>query len=273
MLSAELVLSAGLAGCKAKGDPAFSGSGKPKSKQDTRLLLGEGYRALEQKEFNQAISKADQILSSYSQREGSAEALYLKGRSFEGKNAAGVTADEAKANLQSAREAYIAALQKNPSQPLQSYLQASLGNVAYFQDDYSTALGQFRAAQDKIESPDLKGWLLYRVGLCQQRVGQFDEADKTFAEVAKVYPDTEPARRAREHAGARAFHVQFATFASAQSAQAAATQLRAQGLPATTVPGPQGRAFLRVGPVSSYAQAQYYKTRFAEKYPDALIVP
>jgi TolA-binding protein len=277
--------ASGTAGCAPKAQqttrpppPGGSGAGAaaaagPKTPQETRAALDQGYLALEQKQFNDAIGRADQILSSVSHGAGTAEALYLKGRALEGKNAQGVTADEAKANLQAAREAYIAALQRNPSEPLKSYVHVSLGNVAYFQDDYPTATAQFKTAYEKLQSPELRSWVLYRIGISQQRQGQFDAADKTFAAVAKEHPDTEPARRAREHGGARAFYVQFATFASSQSAQKAAADLRAQGVAATTAAGPEGRAFLRVGPVASYGQAQYYKTRFAEKYPDAVIVP
>src|SRR4051812_22483906 len=72
-----------------------------------QVLLDTGYQALESQQYNEAIAKADEFLAGAPAGRGSAEALYLKGRGFEGKNAGGVTADEAKQNLQSARVAYI----------------------------------------------------------------------------------------------------------------------------------------------------------------------
>src|SRR5436190_732216 len=102
----------------------------------------------------------------------------------------------------------LEALEQLPRQPLESYIHASLGNVAYFQDDYQSAIGQLNAAYDKLDSDDIKAWALYRVGLSQQRLGQFAQADQTFTSVQQFHPNSVPAQRAREHQGARAFYVQ-----------------------------------------------------------------
>jgi tetratricopeptide (TPR) repeat protein len=148
-------------------------------------------------------------------------------------------------------------------------LRTSLGNVAYFQDDYTTAIAQFTAAYDNLDSTDLKAWALYRIALSQQRQGHFDQADKTFALVQQNHANTIPAQRAREHQGAKAFFVQLATFAQPASADHAIADLKKQGVTATRVAGPEGHALLRVGPIASYSQAVFMKDRFAEKYPDA----
>jgi cell division septation protein DedD len=114
---------------------------------------------------------------------------------------------------------------------------------------------------------------MYRTGLCQQRLGQFDLADQTFAAVQKEHPGTLPAQRAKEHAGARAFFVQLVTFKTAASADRETAALRREGFEPTRVATAQGFQQLRVGPVNSYAQAMSLKTRFGDKYPDAIIVP
>ena len=238
-----------------------------------QLLLDAGYQALENQQYNEAIAKAEEFLAGTPHGPGSAEALYLKGRGLEGKNAAGVSADDARQNLQAARTAYIQALEQNPKQPLESYIHASLGNVAYFQDDYQSAVGQLNAAYDKLDSDDIKAWVLYRIGLSQQRLGQFQQADQTFAAVQQFHPNSVPAQRSREHQGARAFYVQLATFANAATADQAAIDLRKQGVAATRVSDAQGRSLLRAGPIASYSQAQYMRGRFAEKYPDAFVLP
>jgi TolA-binding protein len=238
-----------------------------------RIILDAGYQALESQQYNEAIAKAEEFLAGTPAGPGSAEALYLKGRGFEGKNAAGVTPEEAKQNLQSARVAYIQALEQNPKDPLAAYIHASLGNVAYFQDDYQSAMGQLNAAYDKLDNNDVKAWTLYRVGLCQQRLGQFKEADATFASVQQFHPGTVPAERAKEHRGARAFWVQLATFAGPGNADKAVMELKREGISASRGSDPQGRALLRVGPLASYNQALFIKQRFAEKYPDAMILP
>jgi outer membrane protein assembly factor BamD (BamD/ComL family) len=273
-----LISSIAVAGCAAKDrnataaarlDPARTAAGR----QSPQILLDEGYRALENQQYNDAIAKADQVLAAAPHGDGTPEALYLKGRSFEAKNAAGVTEEQATANLQAAREAYIKALGENPRQPLNAYIRTSLGNVAYFQDDYQTAISQLTAAYDNLDRDDLKAWALYRTGLSQQRQGQFDQADKTFAAVQQKHPSSLPAQRAREHVGARAFYVQLATYAQPATADKAVADLKKQGVTAARVQSPQGNAYLRVGPIASYNQALYTRSRFLSKYPDALIIP
>ena len=139
-------------------------------------------------------SRADAFLQKTPAGPGSAEALYLRGRAMEQKPAHSNA--EAHANLQSAREAYIQALQRNPSPQLEAYIHSSLANVAYFQDDYSSTAGEWKIAYDKLSDPGIRSWVLYRIGLCDQRMGQFSDADKVFASVSENYPNTVPAQRA-----------------------------------------------------------------------------
>jgi len=273
----SIILVAGVAGCASKGGARGGGrtvnASSDRTAPSQQLLLDAGYQALESQQYNEAIAKAEEFLAGTPHGPGSAEALYLKGRGLEGKNAAGVSTDEARQNLQAARTAYIEALEQNPKQPLESYVHASLGNVAYFQDDYQSAIGQLNAAYDKLDSDDIKAWVLYRVGLCQQRLGQFTQADQTFASVGQFHPNTVPAQRAREHQGARAFYVQLATYANASTADQSAADLKRQGVQTTRISDAQGRFLLRIGPIASYSQAQYIRGRFTDKYPDAFILP
>jgi tetratricopeptide (TPR) repeat protein len=240
----------------------------PSSAQTT---LSAGFAALDSQQYNEAIAKADEFLAASHHGPGSAEALYLKGRAIEAKPAANM--EEAKKNLQDARAAYIQALSLMPRQPLDSYIRTSLANVAYFQDDYPVAISQWTLAYDKLDRDDIKGWALYRVGVAQQRLGQFDRADQTFASVQQFHPNTVPALRARDRTGARAFYVQLGTFATPALANQHAGELRKQGVATATAGDNQGHTVLRIGPLASYTQAQYLKTRFAQKYPDAVVVP
>ena len=218
------------------------------------------------------MAQADAYLTKHPQGPGSAEALYLRGRSFEARTAQ--DQNEARQNLQSARIAYIQALEREPDPRLTAHIRTSLGNVAYFQDDYATAIQQWSAVNPRdLKNPDVTSWILYRTGIAQQRIGQFEAADKTFASVQQQFPSTEPARRAKEHQGVRAFYVQLGTYVNPTSATSAASDLRRQGVIPVTIKDPQGRQLVRVGPVSSYAQAVSLKSRFTSKYPDAIVVP
>lgn len=261
--------------CLIVGGCAAPDGGDPGSRKTLSYArpLDPGYAALEQKDFDRAINKADAFLAKSPHGQGSAEALYLKGRSLEGKNTAGVTAAQAKANLESARTAYVQALAQNPSQPLRAYVRTSLGNVAYFQDDYPTAIAQLSAAVDQLKDPDVQAWAMYRIGLSQQRLGQFAQADQTFAKIEHENPQSEPAKRSAEHLGARAFYVQLATYADAATASKTAAELNRRGIAAAIAPATEGHTILRAGPIASYAQAQYLKAQLAAQFPNAVVVP
>ena len=242
------------------------------SSPDGKDQLEQGYADLEKRQYDAAISKADAFLASNSTGgSGSAEALYLRGRALEQKTAA--NPHESRQNLQSARSAYLDALNHNPSPELEARVRASLANVAYFQDDYATALNEWKTAYEGLENADTRAWVLYRMGLCHQRLGHFKEADAAFANVIKQYPSTTPARRAKEHQGATAFFVQLGTFNSAAGADRATEEVRKQGVTPSRATDAQGRHLLRVGPLTSYGQAQAVKSKFTGTYPDAIIVP
>lgn len=238
--------------------------------KQAKAELTEGYAALDAQQYDQAISQADAYLNAHPTGAGTAEALYLRGRAFEIKVAR--NPGEAKSNLQSARSAYIEALSRNPAPKLEALIHTSLANVAYFQDDYANAAQEWTIAYDKLDDESTKSWVLYRIGLCKQRLNQFSDADQIFANVQQRYPNTDPARRAKEHQGARSFSVQLATYASAASADTAVASLARDGVKATKQAA-AGRTVVVAGPFSSYQQALSLKARYATTYPDAIIRP
>jgi TolA-binding protein len=237
----------------------------------TRKNLNVAYAAAANSQYDEAISRADDQLARTPAGAGSSEALYLRGRTLELR--VKKTEDDARNDFTAARQAYIEALQAKPTPDLEPLIRAGLANVAYWQDDYPTAIQEWTTAYGKLSNNDADPFILYRIGLSQQRLGQFDLADKTFAAVQQRYPMTEAADRARGHTGFRSFAVQLATFASSQSADAAVTDLRRQGVTPTRLIDPRGRHVIGVGSLPNYAAALQVKSRFASKYPDAVIVP
>src|SRR3954465_2468151 len=163
----------------------------------TRDNLRAGYGALDAKQYDSAVQHADEQIAKSPQGPGSAEALYLKGRALEAKAAPGGNSTNPDADWQAARSAYVDALALNPGPKLEPHIRAGVANIAYFQNDYATALQQWTAAYDKIRDEETNAWILYRIGVCQQRLGDFDTADKTFATVQDSFKNTEAADRAR----------------------------------------------------------------------------
>jgi outer membrane protein assembly factor BamD (BamD/ComL family) len=236
-----------------------------------RAELDSGYAALGSGQFEKALADADAYLQRKPVGPGSAEALYLRGRAIEQRVA--TSPRDATANLQTARNAYINALQQRPSRDLEAYIRTSLANVAYFQDDYTTALGQWTTAYEILKNDEVKAWVLYRMGLSNQRLGRFTDADRYLAAVQQRYPGSVPAQRAAEKKGARAFTIQLATYTTAAAADGAVAQLRTSGSPANKQLDAKGRSVVFVGPISSYQQALATRQTLVSKFPDALIVP
>lgn len=247
-----------------------------------RQTLSGGFADLAAGRNDRALSAADEFLQQHPQGgSGSAEAYYLRGRVYELRASASANSADASAtstNLQAARAAYTKALEFVPAPALEASIRSQLANVAYFQDDYRTALTQWREAYAKLDTlgqsgQDAKPWALYRIGLCEQRLGKFVDADKTFGQVKQTFPTSEPARRAADHVGARAFSIQVGAFATAANADSVVQDLRKKGIAPQRTVDPFGREVVRVGPLPTYDQARIMRKDLAAQYPGAVIVP
>jgi outer membrane protein assembly factor BamD (BamD/ComL family) len=219
-----------------------------------------------------AITAADRYLAKHPTGPLAARAWYVKGRGYESRTSR--SAAESQANLRQATDAYERALALKPTGQFEALTRAGLANAAYFQDDYGTALREWTTAYTQLQDPDTRAWTLYRIGLSQQRLGRFDQADKTFVRVQSEYPGTTPAARAAEKRGFRQFFVQIGVYDKDAFARAALDAARKAGVPgAQLARDSQGRDILRAGPAGNYADAKALKQRIAPRYPNTMIVP
>jgi tetratricopeptide (TPR) repeat protein len=234
-----------------------------------RQALTAGEQALQAQQYDRAQRDADWVVASGVAADA-AEANYLRGEAIEQRPKPDPAA--AKADLAQARQDYCTALGEKPDPALQARLHSQLGNVAYFQEDYAVALQQWTIAYHQLDQPVWKQWVLYRMGICQQRLGRFADADRTFELVQGEYPGTEVARRAQARQGVHGFYVQVGAFTDAGDAQKAAYTIGAVGsIPEET--DQRGLKVVRTAGVPSYAQAAALKNRLATQYPDAAIMP
>jgi len=254
-----LFLSICLIGC---------GTGPTTPQQNNQLAAG--YLALDQHQSDLAIQRADDYLRQQPDGPGDAEAMYLKGRGYEQKTAAN-PAESAK-NLAAARAAYDDALNLNPSPKTQGYICASLSNVAFFQDDYLTALSQASQAMILVNSPAIQAALLYRIGVSQQRLGRFTDADQTFEQVQTNYPGSPIAQSAQQHEGMRDFYVNLGTYDSAGADRAAAS-LRNNEIAITRQTTPTGQCIVRAGPYTNYLTAKAAEMKLIDQFPQSQIEP
>ena len=249
---------------------------RPLKPAEVQPVINAAYASFNQRRYDEAMSSADRVLAGNPNGPGAAEAHYLRGRVLEERAKAAEAAKDipgARAALQAAREAYNAALAAKPAPAVEGNTRAGIANVAYFQEDYATAIAQGTAAQEKITDPQVKAWVLYRVGLSQQRFGSFPEADRTFAMVEQQFPNTDQARRSAAHRGVNGFYVQVGTYESPTNADNALAGLRAEGVIGMRLTDPNGRNVVRVGPMRTYDEAKKVRARVAGKHPDALIIP
>jgi tetratricopeptide (TPR) repeat protein len=220
---------------------------------------------------DEAISDAGSYLSASPYGPEAAEAFYLQGRGYELKVSSGPT--ERMGNMAQARSAYQLALGRSPSPALEGNIRASLSNVTFFQDDFAAAIDQATQASKLVDSGEVKGLLLFRIGVCQQRLGEFTNADYTFNQVMQRYPGSGVAEAAREHAGQREFYIQLATYPSPEAAEKELTRLRSSGAIITRRSDAQGHTIADIGPFSTYQDAKKSKDSLGNGFPDALIVP
>lgn len=254
----------------------IAGCASSKSAEDKKTLQA-GYDALSAQDYDSAMARASEFLANNPNGgPGTPEALYLQGRVSEHRaqtaDSAGHQA-EAHSDLEDARTTYEHALTLSPPPKIAALLHAGMANVAYFQEDYFTAMREWAAAYPGLTQPEAKAWVKYRLGLCQQRLGRFDEADRSFAEVRQDFPHSEPAQRAAAHQGVKGFYVALGSWADAKAAQNVVDGLRKQGFNAEQSVLPDGRHSVHVGPVNNYDQAKILRTRLIGAYPAGTIEP
>ncbi len=245
--------------------------------QSGRQQLQAGYQAIAHDDYDGAMRAAEQFLHDHPQGGGgTAEALYLEGRVYEHRattEEAQGRQGEAKMDLQTARSTYVKALSL-PSEPrVTALIHAGVANTAYFQDDYSTAMNEWAVAYPQIPQQEAKAWILYRIGVCQQRLGRFDQADRSFAQVRQQFPDSEPVKRAISHQGARAFYVHVGAYSDAAGADKTVASLQSQGFRASKMVPQPNRQEVVVGPAYTYADAKALRGKLVSSYPGAVIEP
>jgi tetratricopeptide (TPR) repeat protein len=218
-----------------------------------------------------AISDAQSYLRSQPTGPQAAEAWYFQGRGFEMKTAS--NPGDIDRNLFDAHSCYLKALEQSPPSPLEGDIRASLSNVAYFQDEYPEAIREATAAIPLVSSPQTKSFLLFRIGVSQQRLGLWTDADLTFHQVEQKYPGTPLAEAARDHEGQKEFYVQLATYDTRDTADRALTTLRSSGVILSERTDAKGITVVDKGPYATYSEAKKVKDELVKTFPSALIVP
>ncbi|MGC4030609.1 MAG: hypothetical protein QM754_02510 [Tepidisphaeraceae bacterium] len=230
--------------------------------------LEAGRSAMMRRDYATATTNLDAYLKAQPNGPRSAEAFYLKGHALQ--DSPSEDFGEAMGKLQEARVAYIDALKVGTdSRGLEGLIRASLADVAFWQEDYAVAAEQGRAAYPLLEDPNVRAMALYRSGLSYQRLGKFEDGDRTLKLVVQYHPGTQPAARAQQRIGIRSFSVKIPQSSPTSLSSAMATLTR-QGYAPATVPG---ESAINLGPYKTYPEANAVRGKIVSQYPKATVVP
>jgi tetratricopeptide (TPR) repeat protein len=244
----------------------LSAAGCSDNKEKFADAIDSGQVALGGQRYDVAQFEADEAL----RIKPSAEAHYIRGRAEEERPKP--DADIAASDLNRARTDYQAAIDLHPDPVLEARCRVGLANVAFAQGDYTTAVAQWTAAFDGLDQPEWRAMDLYRIGEAQQRLGQFDAADKSFARVRNEYADQDVAARAEARQGITGFYVQAGSYSALADAQNAVADAKTTGVDCRIV-SDQGLYAVRTANLSNYALAKQILASLLPQFPRASIGP
>ena len=255
-------------------------SGLRRAAPTPKEQLTVAYRDLDQRQYDSAYVKADAVLRKQPAGPGSAEALYLQGRVAEAKAEQAGTAGQSRrrpAPSSPRRRTFTCGpCRCRRCRRSRALCRCGLANAAFYLDDYQTAVREWGLAFPLVERPEDKAWVLFRVGLCQQRLGWFEMADRSFARLPAGIPRLRARRpRPRRAVGQRSFYLPGRRLLVApKTPTAEVTRIRARRLAATRGNDPTtGRQIVRVGPFPTYVEARAAQAQLARAYPDAIVIP
>ena len=142
--------------------------------------LKTGYNAFQSQDYDDALADAEKFLQHTPTAPVPPRHIIWKAVSTQTGTGARRGSDAAKTNLDAARTAYTRALTVPSAPKVQALVYAGLANIAYHVDDYGTAVREWQVSYAAIEPLEAKAWVLYRIGVCQQRLGWFPQADRSL---------------------------------------------------------------------------------------------
>ncbi len=237
---------------------------------EQRAWLAEGTDAYHQRRYATTIVRLSRFLEQVPDRPETASALYIRGLAY---------AQQGRRN-----EAYRdlhACVRRSDAAQVAWKAYVTLG-VLYFEDQrWADARESFHAAITRMPPTtpaDRRAYVLYQLGICYERCGQWREAWRTFERIVRELPDTPQARDARRRVRLRADHyaIQCGSFSQRRNAENLVQQLELRRLRAAIRedPQPHGTRYLvLVGHYTTYEQARAALPHVREIVPEAFVWP
>ena len=232
-----------------------------------RMLLADGEGAYRDKQYDSAVQHLSTFLDEVHDRPEVARALYVRGmaRAQSGKRAWGQADLE-----QAARQATDPQLLWQPH--------AALGTLYFEDENWEAAARAFNQAIEHMPAAPPQDALLFRLGLCCERLGRWSAALAPYRRIVAQFPSGVYAEGAERRAQLAADHfaVQCGMFASMENANDLVAQLRKQSLRAYVRAEPRkGNTYYVVleGRYNSYREANQALARVRGYVPQAVLWP
>lgn len=233
---------------------------------NTHVLLAQGEQAYDAGRLSTATHRLTAFLSEAPARPTAERARYVRGLAYArlGKRALAYSDLE------------VAARSDVPDVAWRSH--AVLGIMRFEDGDWAGAardLAQATALMPKVPPMDA---LLFRLGMCHERLGQWSQSLPPYLEIRDRFPRGRYAELAARRLALRADHfaIQAGVFEARAHADKLARELKAGDLPATVQQQPRGdRTYhvVLVGRYPTYNEARRYLGRVRGYVADAQIWP
>jgi tetratricopeptide (TPR) repeat protein len=236
--------------------------------QQQRLWLSRGQEAYEQKDYSRAIDQLSRFLNQVHDKPEVAQALYVRGMS--------------RAQLGQREQAYadLRRCAATPSQTETSWRAYVVLGTLHFEDrQWERAAQNFEAALQRMPEQPPKDAVLYRLGLCHERMGRWRAAQSAFREITRVFNTGSYADAAYRRVRLKADHyaVQCGAFREKSNAEAFRDSLAQKGLEAHILQEVRSRTPLYVvlvGKYGAYDEALSQLAMVREHFvPDAILWP
>jgi tetratricopeptide (TPR) repeat protein len=232
-----------------------------------QATLEAGIKAYDQQNYTASVERLSTFLDEVKGKPESSRAAYVRGMS--------------QAKLNKRAEAYtdLRLATEAPADPDTVWRAYVMLSTLYFEDGkYDSALRMAAAAVGGMPNKPPRDAMLYREGVCYERLGRWDDARKPFEQVAQEFPETTFGRAGQRRLTLNATHfaVQCGSFANIRNADTLRERLRQAGFQTYTRQEPRGATtthVVLVGKYASFNEALSQLTAVRKHVPDAVLWP
>jgi tetratricopeptide (TPR) repeat protein len=209
------------------------------------------------------ISKADEFIALHGGTEPAGEAFYLRGLAYASLK-----------DRKKARENFEQAIVASHRADLAPLAHVALGNLAFEDGQLDQAAAQYRPVIDQLPNEAPKDQVLYRLGQCYARLGQWRAGQTWFSQLTTLFPASALEPLARRYLACDSFSVQCGAYLTAAEANAKVAELAARKFANVHwVQDPRMKYHLvQVGSFKTYDEAKVELARL-QPITEAMIVP